>query len=200
MNGVMIALMKIHARYTKQWCNFKSEIVITNLDKSYHFFPYFASITNDYHEFILFNYLEKLPKWTLKYITGPGKNSFKGKKLSFESIPESPDGKIRYVDVLDESANPNIFYEFKSVKTVPPGKFQTQFLKDLSNATSLDEIKWIFDASKNPTGAGKSFYEAMKEAINGLNIPPNVLNKYGLSEAGLKTVIINNLNKIFLVN
>lgn len=191
---------KIHARYTKQWCNFKSEIVITNLDKSYHFFPYFASITNDYHEFILFNYLEKLPKWTLKYITGPGKNSFKGKMLSFESIPESPDGKIRYVDVLDESANPNIFYEFKSVKTVPPGKFKEQFLKDLNNATSLDQIKLVFDKNKNPSQVGKSFVDSMKDAIKGLNIPVEISRNYNnATPEQLRQLILDSFDRIFFL-
>ena len=43
-----------------------------------------------------------------------------------------------------------VFYEFKSVKEVPPNGFVKQFINDLSRreVQSLEQIKWIFDGKK----------------------------------------------------
>lgn len=118
-------------------------------------------------------------------------------KIQYET--DSCDGKIRYVDVLDAEATLNIFYEFKSVNRVPPGKFKEQFLKNLTNSNSLDQIKWIFDASKNPAGISKNFRDAMEDAIKGLTIPNNILLQYNLTSIELKNSIISMFDKIFSV-
>jgi hypothetical protein len=50
--------------------------------------------------------------------------------------------------VVDVSDTKRIFYEFKSTKDVPLDEFAEQFIKDLSIADDLDQIKWIFDGKK----------------------------------------------------
>lgn len=55
--------------------------------------------------------------------------NLKEKPLSLKNLT------VRFIDVTDETFSFNkIFYEFKSVKTVPPKDFAEQFMKDLSNA------------------------------------------------------------------
>ena len=71
--------------------------------------------------------------WIVEYLA---KNSdqFKGKTIKFEEFNSTTLGG-RFIDVTDETFSFNkIFYEFKSVKTVPPKDFAEQFMKDLSNA------------------------------------------------------------------
>ena len=67
-----------------------------------------------------------------------------------------------------------IFYEFKSVKTVPPKDFAEQFMKDLNNADNLSQIKWIFNGSKNPV----DFKKNMLEAIDKLPLTEDLARKF----------------------
>jgi len=115
--------------------------------------------------------------WITKYI-GDKADDFAGKKLKFEEYNRSEFGG-RYVDVTDITDDGfKIFYEFKSVSKVPPGHFQAQFMKDLSAAFDLDQIKWIFNPSKNPVGdAGKTFREAMLSEIDKLPLTDDLARK-----------------------
>ena len=73
-------------------------------------------------------------------------------KLYFE-VTEEVGEKIRRVDmVVEDEILGNIFYEFKSVKDVPPANFLERFGKDLANTevSDLSQIKWIFDGKKVP--------------------------------------------------
>ena len=104
------------------------------------------------------------------------KNSdqFKGKTVKFEEFNSTTLGG-RFVDVTDETFSFNkIFYEFKSVKTVPPKDFAEQFMKDLSNADNLSQIKWIFNGSKNPV----DFKKYMLEAIDKLPLTEDLARKF----------------------
>ena len=47
------------------------------------------------------------------------------------------------------------------MKKVPPKDFTEQFMKDLSNADNLSQIKWIFNGSKNPVDFKKNMLEAI---------------------------------------
>jgi len=62
----------------------------------------------------------------------------------------------------------DIFYEFKSWASLPPDRFEEQFLKDLANPeiSSLDQIKWVFDSAKVSEDDMK---EKMLEAIENLD-------------------------------
>lgn len=71
--------------------------------------------------------------------------NLKEKPLSLKNLT------VRFIDVTDETFSFNkIFYEFKSVKEVPPNGFVKQFINDLSRreVQSLEQIKWIFNGKK----------------------------------------------------
>lgn len=115
---------------------------------------------------------------------------------------------MRYFDVVDKSApnkNAWIYYEFKSVAKVPPAHFAEQFLKDLQNANSLDQIKWIFDGKKNPIGTkqGQSFKKAMEDAIEGLKLDDTIAQKLLKNSKAtaddLKDVLKSRSKEIFLI-
>ena len=65
---------------------------------------------------------------------------------AFEFTERTTADGIRRVDV---KAN-NVFYEFKSVKSVPPSGFAEQFIKDmdLPDVVDLSQLKWWFDRKK----------------------------------------------------
>ena len=129
--------------------------------------------------------------WIVEYLA---KNSdqFKGKTIKFEEFNSTTLGG-RFVDVTDETFSFNkIFYEFKSVKTVPPKDFAEQFMKDLSNANNLSQIKWIFNGSKNPP----NFKQNMLEAIDKLPLTDN-LGKKLLGENSNKEFLKLRIKKDF---
>ena len=141
--------------------------------------------------------------WIVEYLA---KNSdqFKGKTIKFEEFNSTTLGG-RFIDVTDETFSFNkIFYEFKSVKTVPPKDFAEQFMKDLSNADNLSQIKWIFNGSKNPVDFKKNMLEAIDNIFNSKN--SNIQRQLrqisekitGFDDINiLKSDIINNFNNIF---
>ena len=129
--------------------------------------------------------------WIVEYLA---KNSdqFKGKTIKFEEFNSTTLGG-RFVDVTDETFSFNkIFYEFKSVKTVPPKDFAEQFMKDLSNAKNLSQIKWIFNGSKNPP----NFKQNMLEAIDKLPLTDD-LGKKLLGENSNKEFLKLRIKKDF---
>ena len=92
------------------------------------------------------------------------------------------------------------YFEFKSVKEVPPPPFNDQFAKDLLNddVTNLSQLKWVFDGKKFPEGY--DFKGKMKKAIEKMDMPKEALKKFGArTEDELKTAIINNFDNIFQV-
>ena len=135
--------------------------------------------------------------WIVEYLA---KNSdqFKGKTIKFEEFNSTTLGG-RFIDVTDETFSFNkIFYEFKSVKTVPPKDFAEQFMKDLSNADNLSQIKWIFNGSKNPV----DFKKNMLEAIDKLPLTDNLAKKIlrtvdNPTSKDLKKHLIKNFEVIF---
>ena len=141
--------------------------------------------------------------WVITYIT-KHIGEFKGRKLVFEEFNSTTLGG-RFIDVTDETFSFNkIFYEFKSVKTVPPKDFAEQFMKDLSNADNLSQIKWIFNGSKNPVDFRKNMLEAIDNIFNSKN--SNIQRQLrqisekitGFDDINiLKSDIINNFNNIF---
>ena len=92
------------------------------------------------------------------------------------------------------------YFEFKSVRKVPPTNFNEQFVKDLLNddVERLSQIKWIFDGEK----IKKADLEALKDRIDALDIPEPAWKKFEMSSAEelkekLKTdVIFNDIFKV----
>ncbi|MBP5366629.1 MAG: hypothetical protein J6Y82_12055 [Bacteroidales bacterium] len=70
------------------------------------------------------------------------------------------------------------FYEFKSVKDVPPANFLEQFGKDLKNTdvSDLSQIKWIFDGKKV---SQQELTETMTKTIKEWKVPEDILRKWG---------------------
>jgi len=139
--------------------------------------------------------------WIIKYL-GDNAKDFSGKTLVFEYYQSSTLGG-RYIDVLDNSiSSRKVYYEFKSVSVVPPSEFVEQFMKDLGNATSLDQIKWVFNNAKNPLGSsGKTFKEAMQTAIDNLpltdDLAKKILNNNKAKAYDLHDLIESKFNDIF---
>ncbi|EHQ43865.1 hypothetical protein [Myroides odoratus] len=72
--------------------------------------------------------------------------------------------------------------------------FAEQFLKDLQKATSLDQIKWIFDGKKNPS----NFRKNMEKAIDKMTFDDDLLLKFGVDDIDeLRYLIEINFDKIF---
>ena len=90
------------------------------------------------------------------------------------------------------------YFEFKSVKEVPPPNFNDQFVKDLLNddVKDLSHIKWIFDGEK----IKKADLEVLKNRIKTLDIPENAAKNVGLETVGeLKEEIEKHFYEIFQV-
>ncbi len=136
-------------------------------------------------------------KWVLEYVSSAnGVKEFGGKTLYFELSQRVDGAGMRYIDLAVDGSGKRIFYEFKSVKSVPPGKFNEQFIKDLEIADDLSQIKWVFDASKKPA----NFEKNMMEAIDNLPIGGELTKRYtGVDDPqALKSLLKSNFNSIFL--
>ncbi len=142
-------------------------------------------------------------EWVMRYITENGAE-LSGRKLRFEvveTIEDESRNLIRRIDVVDETTDQFIFYEFKSVKNIPPVNFYEQFGKDLmlEDVTSLDQIKWIFDGRKVTQ---RQLTENITNAIKQWKVPETILRKwrYQDNQYNFKEVfLIPYINKIFTV-
>ena len=134
--------------------------------------------------------------WIVEYLA---KNSdqFKGKTIKFEEFNSTTLGG-RFVDVTDETiVRSKVFYEFKSVKTVPPKDFAEQFMKDLNNADNLSQIKWIFNGSKNPVDFKKNMLEAIDKLPLTENLAVKLIQEKNINK--LRRYLKDNLEDIFLL-
>ena len=114
--------------------------------------------------------------------------SDRDRKLKFEEFVSNNLGG-RFVDVSDISnQSKKIFYEFKSVAEVPPGHFAEQFMKDLTNANTLDQIKWMFNGAKSPP----NFRTNMLNVIDNLPLTDNLAKKF----LGRNTATANDLKDL----
>ena len=136
-------------------------------------------------------------EWTVRCIGQHG-GEFAGKRLNFEVIEEVGD-KIRRVDqkVYDENLGKNIFYEFKSVKDVPPANFLEQFGKDLKNSevSDLSQIKWILDGKKVTQ---QQLTDAIKKTIDEWKVPEDIKKKW-LNPERTEEMFKEELLSIFIV-
>ena len=134
--------------------------------------------------------------WIVEYLA---KNSdqFKGKTIKFEEFNSTTLGG-RFIDVTDETiVRSKVFYEFKSVKTVPPKDFAEQFMKDLNNADNLSQIKWIFNGSKNPVDFKKNMLEAIDKLPLTENLAVKLIQEKNINK--LRRYLKDNLEDIFLL-
>ncbi len=142
-------------------------------------------------------------EWVMRYIAENGAE-LSGRKLRFEvveTIEDESHNLIRRIDVVDETTDQFIFYEFKSVKNIPPVNFYEQFGKDLmlEDVTSLDQIKWIFDGRKVTQ---RQLTENITNTIKKWEVPETILRKWGYQDNQYnfkETFLIPYTNNIFTV-
>lgn len=86
-----------------------------------------------------------------------------------------------------------VYYEFKSVKNLPPGDFLDQFGKDLFRPDfSIDNLRWVFDGRK----ITRQDLEKLKKPLLELS-----KEKWAtLFEEELEELIDNLLKKVFIVD
>ena len=147
-------------------------------------------------------------EWAMRYLNKHGLK----KGSSFEvSVKYADDvefkGKVgnkieRKTDLQVCQNGPEVdgctYFEFKSVKEVPPSNFNEQFVKDLLNidVKDLSQIKWIFDGKK----ISKKDLEALKNRIKTMDIPDEAAKNVGLETVGeLKGKIEKHFYEIFQV-
>jgi hypothetical protein len=149
--------------------------------------------------------------WTLEYI---GKNTALFQRFdeiifeSVEKIDEATGTLIRRVDVkcISKGADGKsiaTLFEFKSVQPpLPPSGFADQFIKDLrlTDVTSMDQLKWIFDGKKVSSLTKSDFITKLDEA----NIPDDVIKKLVTSvknpvKDDLLDLIESNFDNIFQI-
>lgn len=134
---------------------------------------------------------------TVRYIGSHG-DEFAGKSLSFEVV-EDINETLRRVDLVvpDEELG-FVYYEFKSVKDVPPSHFLEQFSKDLANSkvTDLSQIRWIFDGKKVPA----DFKSKMLNERRKIKMGNEVLSKFHYAnEEELYKAISKKFDGIFII-
>jgi hypothetical protein len=141
-------------------------------------------------------------KWVFDYTSSSkGLTQFGGKTIRFE-LPIETELGLRRIDLADITNGEidKILYEFKSVKTPFNSIYATQFVKDLSEAKNLNQIRWMYDGSK-VSSLNKT---QILDLIEKIDIPQPVINKYfndGLihSKAELIDLIDGKFNEIFKV-
>ena len=131
-------------------------------------------------------------RWVQRYILEHS-DEFKGCTLTFESRLDAGE-TVRRVDVVVSFGEDMIYYEFKSVKNLPPSNFAKQFLKDLEIADNLDQIKWYFDGSK----ISRLDKEVFLRELEKVEINRKIIVKWvTLKEQQTKEGFINFINKNF---
>ncbi|MFA0961870.1 hypothetical protein AB9P05_08675 [Roseivirga sp. BDSF3-8] len=102
---------------------------------------------------------------------GKNADSFKQfDKIVFESVEKIDDvtgSVIRRIDVKTTKGVKDFFFEFKTVQPpLPPKGFADQFVKDLklTDVTSLDQLKWVFDGKKVSSLTKSDFMEVLENA------------------------------------
>lgn len=100
--------------------------------------------------------------------------------------PRTADMVVRYPDLSP------IYYEFKSVKNLPPGDFLDQFSKDLSRPDfSVENLRWVFDGRKIKS----EDLERLKPTLRTI-IQDNSIDKLGLSDEAL---VKHLLEQVFII-
>ena len=89
-------------------------------------------------------------EWTLRYLANNADEFTGASKVSFEVLEKLPDGRKRIADmVVEYPQGGRVYYEFKSVKNLPPKDFIQQFSGDLTRPNfSIDNLRWVFDRKK----------------------------------------------------
>ena len=89
-------------------------------------------------------------EWILRCLANNADEFTGASKISFEVLEILPDGRKRIADMVVEYPDLSlVYYEFKSVKNLPPKDFIKQFSNDLTRLNAeMNNLKWVFDGKK----------------------------------------------------
>ena len=133
-------------------------------------------------------------EWTLRYLANNADEFTGASKISFEVLERLPDGRKRIADMVVEYPNRSkVYYEFKSVKNLPPKDFIQQFSGDLTRPNfNTNNLKWVFDGKKITRSDIEKLRKLLLEIIKKKS-PTLTLER-------LEETVDNLLNKVFVVN
>ena len=133
-------------------------------------------------------------EWTLRYLANNADEFTGASKVSFEVLEILPDGRRRIADmVVEYPQGDKVYYEFKSVKNLPPKDFIQQFSKDLARLNAeMDNLKWVFDGKKITRSDIEKLRKPLLEIIKKKS-PTLTLER-------LEETVDNLLDKVFVVN
>ena len=133
-------------------------------------------------------------EWTLRYLANNADEFTGASKVSFE-VPEIlPNGRKRIADMVVEYPGESpVYYEFKSVKSLPPHDFVGQFSNDLTRRNfNIKNLKWVFDGKKLQA----KDLQKLRKALEGAKEVKQQASKLKLRETEFIDII---LAQIFIV-
>ena len=87
-----------------------------------------------------------------------------------------------------------VYYEFKSVKNLPPNDFVGQFSNDLDRPNfNIDNLRWVFDGEKIQANDLQKLRHKLESVIT-----HKMAKRYGYASAN--GMIKDLLDKVFIIN
>ena len=133
-------------------------------------------------------------EWTLRYLANNADEFTGASKVSFEVLEILPDGRKRIADmVVEYPLESRVYYEFKSVKNLPPKDFIQQFSNDLTRLNArMDNLKWVFDGKKIQAKDLQKLRNKLESVIT-----DDMARNYGYDDADDMIKVL--LDKVFVV-
>ncbi len=134
-------------------------------------------------------------EWTLRYLANNADEFTGASKISFE-VPEIlPNGRKRIADmIVNYPGQSPVYYEFKSVKNLPPNDFVGQFSNDLDRPNfNIDNLRWVFDGEKIQANDLQKLRHKLESVIT-----HKMAKRYGYASAN--GMIKDLLDKVFIIN
>ena len=133
-------------------------------------------------------------EWTLRYLANNADEFTGASMVSFE-VPEIlPNGRKRIADMIVKYPGRSpVYYEFKSVKSLPPHDFVGQFSNDLTRRNfNIDNLKWVFDRKKIQANDLQKLRHKLESVIT-----DDMARNYGYDDADDMIKVL--LDKVFVV-
>ena len=133
-------------------------------------------------------------EWTLRYLANNADKFTGASKVSFEVQEILPDGRKRIADmVVEYPQGSKVYYEFKSVKNLPPKDFIQQFSSDLTRPNfSIDNLRWVFDRKKIQAKDLQKLRHKLESVVT-----DDMAKNYGYDDADDMIEVL--LDKVFIV-
>ena len=133
-------------------------------------------------------------EWTLRYLANNADEFTGASKVSFEVQEILPNGRKRIADmVVEYPLESRVYYEFKSVKNLPPKDFIQQFSNDLTRLNArMDNLKWVFDGKKIQAKDLQKLRNKLESVIT-----DDMARNYGYDDADDMIKVL--LDKVFVV-